>query len=75
MREPGKLRDRAAQLRALAVKAREDGKPLLADEITKLVIALSERADTMDQSEAQSEASSRRLWKRVRAAHTFASRP
>ena len=51
MREPGKLRDRAAQLRALAVKAREDGKPLLADEITNLVIELSEQAEALERSE------------------------
>ena len=37
MRKPDTLYDRAAQLRALAIKAREDGKPLLAEEITRLV--------------------------------------
>ena len=55
MREPGKLRDRAAQLRALAVKAREDGKPLLADEITRLVVELSDQADALDRGERQGE--------------------
>src|SRR5262249_47725248 len=55
MREQDKLRERAAQLRALAIKAREDGKPLLADEITKLVIELSDQADALDRGERQSE--------------------
>jgi hypothetical protein len=55
MREPDKLRERAAQLRALAIKAREDGKPLLADEITKLVIELSDQADALNRGERQSE--------------------
>jgi hypothetical protein len=51
MRELDTLRDRAAQLRALAIKACEDGKPLLADEITRLVIELSEQADASDRGE------------------------
>ena len=55
MREQDKLRERAAQLRALAIKAREDGKPLLADEITKLVIELSDQADALDRAELQSD--------------------
>ena len=55
MREPDRLRERAAQLRALAIKAREDGKPLLADEITKLVIELSDQADALDRAELQSD--------------------
>ena len=55
MREQDKLRERTAQLRALAIKAREDGKPLLADEITNLVIELSEQADALDRGERQSE--------------------
>ena len=55
MREQDKLRKRAAQLRALAIKAREDGKPLLADEITKLVIELSDQADALDRAELQSD--------------------
>jgi hypothetical protein len=42
-------------LRALAIKAREDGKPLLADEITRLVIELSDQADAMDRGDGQSE--------------------
>ena len=54
MREQDKLRERTAQLRALAIKAREDGKPLVADEITKLVIELSDQADAMDRGEEQS---------------------
>jgi len=55
MREQDKLRERAAQLRALAIKAREDGKPLLADEMTKLVIELSDQADALDRAELQSD--------------------
>ena len=54
MREQDKLREPAAQLRALAIKAREDGKPLLADEITKLVIELTDQADALDGGERQS---------------------
>jgi hypothetical protein len=54
MRDSDMLRDRAAQLRAMAIKAREDGKPLVADEITKLVIELSDQADAMDRGEEQS---------------------
>jgi hypothetical protein len=53
MREPDTLRERAAQLRALAIKAREDGKPLLAAEITKLAIETSDQADEMDRHEVQ----------------------
>jgi hypothetical protein len=55
MREPDTLRERAAQLRALAIKAREDGKPLLADEITRLVVELSDQADAMDRGDRRSE--------------------
>jgi hypothetical protein len=52
MRASDMLRNRAAQLRAMAIKAREDGKPLLADEITKLVIELSDQAAAMDRGES-----------------------
>ena len=52
MRASDILRNRAAQLRAMAIKAREDGKPLLADEITKLVIELSDQAAAMDRGES-----------------------
>ena len=49
------LRERAAQLRALAIKAREDGKPVLADEITRLVVELSDQADALERGERQGE--------------------
>ena len=49
------LRERAAQLRALAIKAREEGKPLLAEEITKLVTELSDQADALDREQAAAE--------------------
>jgi hypothetical protein len=39
----------------MAIKAREDGKPLLAGEITKLVVELSDHADAMDRTEGRSE--------------------
>ena len=55
MREMDTLRERAAQLRALAIKARQDGKPLLADEITRLVIELSYQADALDREQAAAE--------------------
>jgi hypothetical protein len=51
MRDSDTLRERAAQLRALSIKAREDGKPLLADEITNLVIELSDQAEALDRGE------------------------
>ena len=55
MREgPDTLRERAAQVRALAIKAREDGKPLLADELTRLVVELSDQADALDGRDGQS---------------------
>jgi hypothetical protein len=50
MRESDKLRDRAARLFALAVKAREDDKFLLADEITILATEASNQADEMDRT-------------------------
>jgi hypothetical protein len=50
MRESDKLRDRAARLLALAVKAREDDKFLLADEITMLATEASNQADEMDRT-------------------------
>jgi hypothetical protein len=53
MREPGELHERAAQLRAMAIKAREDNKPLLAEEITKLVIELFDQADAVDRRNGQ----------------------
>ena len=53
MRGSDSLRDRAARLFALAMRAQEDGKLLLAEEITKLAIEASDRADEMDQSEVQ----------------------
>jgi hypothetical protein len=55
MWEPDTLRERAAPLRTLAIKAREDGKPLLAEEITRLVIELSDHADGLERSERQGE--------------------
>ena len=53
MQDPDKLRDRAARLRALAIKAREEGKPLLADEITRLVSEISEQADEVERQKRQ----------------------
>jgi hypothetical protein len=55
MRHSDVLRDRAARLRQLAIKAREDGKPLLAQELTKIVIELSEEADDVDRRDSRSE--------------------
>jgi hypothetical protein len=55
MRESDKLRNQAAQLRAHAIKAREDGKPLLADEITRQIVELTDHADAMDRSDERSE--------------------
>jgi hypothetical protein len=43
------LRDRAARLRELAIKAREEGKALLSNEIADLAIEASDQADEMDQ--------------------------
>ena len=42
MRDSDRLRDRAARLLALALKAREENKFLLSDEITKLAIRRSD---------------------------------
>jgi hypothetical protein len=53
MRDSDKLRDRAARLLALALKAREDDKLLLSEEITKLAIEASDQADEMDRREVQ----------------------
>jgi hypothetical protein len=55
MRDSDRLRDRAARLFALALKAREDDKFLLSDEITKLAIEASDQADDMDQREVQQQ--------------------
>ena len=55
MRASDMLRNRAAQLRAMAIKAREDGKPVLADEITRLVVELSDQADALERGERQGE--------------------
>jgi hypothetical protein len=55
MRVSDRLRDRAERLRALAVKAREEGKVALAAEITRLAAEPSDQADEMDQSEVQSQ--------------------
>jgi hypothetical protein len=51
MRVSDRLRDRAARLRALAIKARDQGKPSLPAEITRLVTELSDQADDMDRRE------------------------
>jgi hypothetical protein len=40
---------------ACRIKARADGKPLLANEITNLVVELSDQADAMERSEGRSE--------------------
>jgi hypothetical protein len=53
MRDSDRLRDRAARLFALALKAREDDKFLLSNEITKLAIEASDQADEMDRREVQ----------------------
>jgi hypothetical protein len=53
MRGSDSLRDRAARLLALALKARESGKSLLSEEITKLAIEASNQADEMDRGEVQ----------------------
>jgi len=53
MRGSDSLRDRAARLLALALKARESGKSLLSEEITKLAIEASDQADEMDRGEVQ----------------------
>ena len=48
MRDSDRLRDRAARLLALALKAREDDKLLLSEEIIKLATEASDQADEMD---------------------------
>ena len=53
MRDSDRLRDRAARLLALALKAREDGKDQLSEQITKLAMEASDQADEMDQREVQ----------------------
>ena len=55
MRDSDRLRDRATRLLALALKAREDGKLLLAEEIIKLATEASDQADEMDQREVQTQ--------------------
>jgi hypothetical protein len=53
MRDSDKLRDRAARLFALAVEAREDGKFLLANEISMLAAGARDHADDMDRRHQQ----------------------
>jgi hypothetical protein len=53
MGDSDRVRDRATRLFALALKAREDGKLLLAEEITRLAIEASDHADEMDRDEVQ----------------------
>ena len=48
MRVSDSLRDRAERLRALAVRAREDGNVALSDEITRLAAESSNHAEEMD---------------------------
>ena len=48
MRDTDELRERAAQMRVMAIEAREAGKLLLAEEITRLLMELIEQADQMD---------------------------
>ena len=50
MRDSGELRARAARLRALANRAREDGKFNLAGEIEGLATEASNQADEFDRS-------------------------
>jgi hypothetical protein len=57
MRVSDRLRDRAARLRALATKAREEGKVTLAPEITRLAAEASDQADEMDRREVQQQPS------------------
>jgi hypothetical protein len=47
MSDAEQIRSRAARLFALALKAREDGKPQLADEITKLASEALDHAKAM----------------------------
>ena len=53
MRDSDRLRDRAARLLALALKAREDDKLLLSEEIIKLATEASDQADDMDRRDLQ----------------------
>jgi len=53
MRDSDRLRDRAARLLALALKAREDDKLLLSEEIIKLATEASDQADEMDRRDLQ----------------------
>jgi hypothetical protein len=55
MRDSDKLRDRADRLLALAVKAHEDGKLLLAAEIRRLAAEATDQADEMDRREVQTQ--------------------
>jgi hypothetical protein len=51
MRDSDGVRDRAARLRALALKAEDDGKLLLAAEIRRLAAEARDQADEMDRRE------------------------
>jgi hypothetical protein len=53
MPDSDRLRDRAARLLALAVKAGEDGKTLLSFELTRLATEASDQADEMDRRDLQ----------------------
>jgi len=53
MRVSDRLRDRAAQLRALAIKARDKGNAALAAEITRIASETSDQADSMDRSPSE----------------------
>jgi len=53
MRDSDRLRDRAARLLALALKAREDDKLLMSEEIIKLATEASDQADEMDRRDLQ----------------------
>ena len=53
MRDSDRLRDRAARSLALALKAREDDKLLLSEEIIKLATEASDQADEMDRRDLQ----------------------
>ena len=48
MRDADELRERAAQMQLMAIEAREAGKRLLAEEITRLLMELIDQADQMD---------------------------
>ena len=55
MSDSDRLRDRAARLLALALKAEEDGKTHLSFELTQLATEASDQADEMDRRVLQDQ--------------------